>query len=75
MAKTTEPKQERAQKRIPPLPGGIRQHREGIRRCGVCGAEVVIVRTIDGILVEVSPVLAERHVCPKEEESIGTTAR
>lgn len=63
MAKTAAPTQGRIEKRIPPLPGGLVQHREGVQRCSECGGEVIIARTIDGILVSVSPVFGERHDC------------
>ena len=48
---------------IPPLPGGLVQHREGIERCGGCQGEVVIGRTIDGILVDLTVVRGDRHSC------------
>ena len=65
MAKPTAPTHARVEKHIPPLPGGLVQHREGIERCGGCQREVVIGRTIDGILIELSCVLGNRHTCNK----------
>mgnify|MGYP001580234591 CR=1 FL=1 len=49
--------------RIPPLPGGVVQHREGVQRCALCGGEVVVGRTVDGALVDLTPVCGERHGC------------
>ena len=54
---------QRIARRIPPLPGGIVQHREGIERCSGCGAEVIIGRTIDGILIALTCIRGERHLC------------
>ncbi len=67
MAKPTAPKEARVQKRIPALEGGMVQHREGVERCGGCNGEVVIARTIDGIVAEVTPVLGERHICSQPQ--------
>ena len=36
---------------IPPLPGGLVQHREGIQRCGECQGEVVEGHTLTGAIV------------------------
>ena len=33
-------------RRIPPLPGGVVQHREGIQRCALCGGEVLEVHGV-----------------------------
>ena len=63
MAKTTEPKHAPAQKRIPPLPGGLVQHREGVERCGGCQGEVISARRLDGTLVHLSPVFGREHAC------------
>ncbi len=63
MAKPAAPKHARVEKHIPPLPGGLVQHREGIQRCGGCQGEVVIGRTIDGILVDLTVVRGDRHSC------------
>lgn len=41
----------------------VEQHREGIQRCEACGGEVIVGRTVDGVLVELTVVLGERHVC------------
>lgn len=41
---------------IPPLPGGVVQHREGVPRCQICGSETVVGRTVDGELVGLTPV-------------------
>ena len=49
--------------RIPPLPGGVVQHREGIQRCALCGGEVVVGRTVDGALVDLTVCFGDRHVC------------
>ena len=66
MAKTAVPKQLPPAKRLPPLPGGLVQHREGIQRCGGCQGEVISARTIDGMLVSLSPVFGERHDCAQK---------
>ena len=63
MAKPAQPKDTPTTKRIPSLPGGLVQHREGIQQCGGCGGEVISGRTIDGILVSLSPVFGNRHSC------------
>ena len=48
---------------MPPLPGGVVQHREGIQHCGICGREVVVGRTVDGVLVDLTVCFGDRHVC------------
>ena len=68
MAKTIEPKQERTPKRIPPLPGGLIQHREGIERCGGCNIEVVSARRLDGTLIHVSVVFGREHACREPQK-------
>ena len=67
MAKLAQPKDTPAAKRIPALPGGLVQHREGIQRCGACGVEVITGRTLDGILVSLTCVFGDRHACLIEE--------
>lgn len=65
MKKAGEPKQGKpvTKQRIPPLPGGLVQDREGIERCGGCGAEVIVGRRIDGTLVSLSTVFGHNHQC------------
>ena len=50
-------------RRIPALENGTTQHREGVQRCAMCGGEVVVGRTVDGVLVDLTPACGERHVC------------
>ena len=63
MPKSAAPKQPRTPTRIPPLPGGLIQHREGIERCGGCNIEVVSARRLDGTLIHVSVVFGREHAC------------
>ena len=53
-------------RRIPPLPGGVVQHREGIQRCALCGGEVVVGRTVGGVLVDLTVCLGNRHECTQQ---------
>ena len=68
MAKTAQPKDKPAGKRIPPLPGGIVQAHEGIQRCGECGGEVVSGRRLDGTSVHLSVVFGREHSCREPQD-------
>ena len=61
MAKSTPSQDERPS--LPPLPGGVVQHREGIQHCAICGREVIVGRTVDGVLVDLTVCFGDRHVC------------
>ena len=63
MPRPSTPTASRESARIPALEGGVVQHREGIQHCAICGQEVIVGRTVDGVLVDLSVCLGERHVC------------
>ena len=63
MAQPTAPRPAPAHRRLPPLPGGVVQHREGVERCGGCHAEVISARRLDGTLIHVSVVFGREHAC------------
>lgn len=54
MPRPATPTAPRESARIPALEGGVVQHREGIQRCARCGGEVVVGRTVDGVLVDLT---------------------